>query len=305
MVADTFSPSITGVGRGLDVHLELGLLVLLDPERAAATVGNEDLINSQRRVRGQLERAVEASEGVGREVLGEDLVPLGILDLDGEGLAGELRGIRLIVAGARDPELEPHRRAGTIDRPVGDRVDLDLVVGRIVLAEGPDVREAQVSESALRRPRGDEPLVRSLRVVQLGDRDLELAVVVGLERERLGLDAELVLAVHLHHAPAEQLDVGPRNGLAGPRIGDEVVGLVRERLLDDDRVVEPDHDPAGVAPLHPRGQQVGAGLLERRGDGDPLVEVAGQRLQVQVPAGRRNGPGTVADSWRPGGSRCR
>ncbi len=62
--------------------------------------------------------------------LGEDLVPLGILDLDGEGLAGELRGIRLIVAGACDPELEPHRRAGTIDRPVGDRVDLHLVIRR-------------------------------------------------------------------------------------------------------------------------------------------------------------------------------
>ena len=45
-------------------------------------------------------------------------------------LAGEIRGIRLIVAGACDPELEPHRRAGTIDRPVGDRVDLHLVIGR-------------------------------------------------------------------------------------------------------------------------------------------------------------------------------
>ena len=100
-------------------------------------VGNEDLIDPQRRVGGQLERAVEAPEGVGREVLGEDLVPLGIVDLDGERLAGELRGVRLIVAGARDPELEPHRRAGTIDRPVGDRVDLHLVVGGVVPADMP------------------------------------------------------------------------------------------------------------------------------------------------------------------------
>ena len=150
-------------GRGLDRHLELGLLVLLDPERAAAVVGNEDLINAQRRVGGQLERAVEAAEAVGREVLGEDLVTLGILDLDGEGLAGEVRGIRLIVARARDPELEPHRRAGTIDRPIGDRVDLDLVVGRSVPAE-PRCSRSPGERVALRRPRGDEPLVIALPV---------------------------------------------------------------------------------------------------------------------------------------------
>ena len=75
------------------------------------------------------------------------------------------------------------------------------------------------------------------------------------------------------------------NGLAGARIGDEIVGLVCERLLDDDRVVEPDHDPAGVSPFHPRREQVGAGLLKRRGDGDPPVEMARQRLEVQVPLG--------------------
>ena len=98
--------------RGLDAHLELGLLVLLDPERAAAMVGDEDLVNSERRVRGQLERAVEAAEGVGLEVPGEDLLALGILDLDREGLAGEVGGVRLVVAGVRDPELEPDRLPG-------------------------------------------------------------------------------------------------------------------------------------------------------------------------------------------------
>ena len=64
--------------RGLDGHLELGLLVLLDPERAAAPVRDEDLVDAQRRVRGQLERAVEAAELVGLEVLGEDFSPLGL-----------------------------------------------------------------------------------------------------------------------------------------------------------------------------------------------------------------------------------
>ena len=89
--------------RGLDVHLELGLLVLLDPERAAAHVRDDDLVDPERRVRGQLELAVEAAERVGREVLGEDLLALGILDLDGERLAGEVGGVRLVVPGAGRP----------------------------------------------------------------------------------------------------------------------------------------------------------------------------------------------------------
>ncbi len=127
--------------RGLDVHLELGLLVLLDAERAAAPVGDEDLVDPQRRVGGQLERAVEAAEGVGLEILGEDLLPLGIVDLDGEGLAGEIRGVGLVVAGVRDPELELDRPAGAIDRPVGDRVDLHLVIGGVVPAGAPDVEK--------------------------------------------------------------------------------------------------------------------------------------------------------------------
>ena len=56
---------------------------------------------------------------------------------------------------------------------------------------------------------------------------MDLAVVVGLGAERLGLDAELVLAVDLHHAPAEELDVGLGDRLAGAGVGDEVVGLAR------------------------------------------------------------------------------
>ena len=90
MVAVTFSPSITGLVGAVDVHLELGLLVLLDPERAAASIGNEDVIDPERRVGRQLERAVEAAELVGREVLGEDFFTLGIVDLDVERLAGEI-----------------------------------------------------------------------------------------------------------------------------------------------------------------------------------------------------------------------
>ena len=36
-----------------------------------------------------------------------------------------------------------------------------------------------------------------------------------------------------------------------------------------------------------RGEKVGACFLKRGRNGDPLVEVAGQRLQIQVPAGDR------------------
>ena len=154
--------------RGLDAHLELGLLVLLDPERAAALIGDEDLVDPQRRVGGQLERAVEAPESVGLEVAGIDLLTLGILDLDGEGAAGEIRGVRLVVAGVRDPELEPDRPAGPIDRPVGDRVDLHLVIGGVVPTGGVDVREALVRPPAFGRAGGDNPLVVSLRVVRFG-----------------------------------------------------------------------------------------------------------------------------------------
>ena len=188
-------------------------------------LGHEDLVDSQGRVRGQLERAIEAAEGVGREVPGEDLVALGILDLDREGLAGELRGVRLIVAGMRDPELEPHRLTGTIDRPVGDRVDLHLVVSRVMLTGGPrSCVKPEMGKPALGRPRGDRatgsvPWRRPGSFVG----NLDLAVVVGLERQCLGLDVELVLAVHLHHPPAEKLDVRPGYGLAGAGIGDEVV----------------------------------------------------------------------------------
>ena len=51
-------------------------------------------------------------------------------------------------------------------------------------------------------------------------------------------------------AATRKVDAGPGNGLAGPRVGDEVVGLARERFLDDDRVIEPDHDAAGVSAFH-------------------------------------------------------
>ena len=153
-----------GLGGSLDVHLELGLLVLLDPERSAAHARDGDLVNAKGRIRRQLDRAVEAAEGVGLEVPGQDLLTLGILDLDGEGLAGEVRGVGLIVAGVGHPELEPDGLAGPIDRTVGDRDHLDLIVGRVVVLGSPDLSEAEMRQAALGGSRGAKPLEDALVV---------------------------------------------------------------------------------------------------------------------------------------------
>ena len=40
--------------------------------------------------------------------------------------------------------------------------------------------------------------------------------------------------------------------------------------------LQPDHDPAGVAPLYPGGEQVGAAYLRGDGDSDSPVAVAGR-----------------------------
>src|SRR5262249_43833031 len=66
------------LGRGVDADFELGLLVLLNSERAAAMLRNHDPIYPQRRVGWELERTVEAAEDVGYELLGKDLITPGI-----------------------------------------------------------------------------------------------------------------------------------------------------------------------------------------------------------------------------------
>ncbi len=58
-----------------------------------------------------------------------------------------------------------------------------------------------------------------------------------------------------------------------------------KRFFDDRRVVEPDDDSARVAVGHFGDEQIGAGLLQRRGDGDPAIKVIGPRLQLQIPRG--------------------
>ena len=51
-------------------------------------------------------------------------------------------------------------------------------------------------------------------------------------------------------APAEEIDAGTRNRLAGAGVGDKVIDFAIERFFHDDRIVEPDHDAADVATFH-------------------------------------------------------
>ena len=215
MVAGTFSPSITGFLGASMLTSNSGFLYSSTRNELAPTLGMKTMINPERRVRGQLERTIESAELVGHESLGEDLFALGILDLDRETLAREFAGTRLVIASAADPELEPDGTAGTVNRPVGDGIGLDLIVGRINEPAEPDVRESEVSEPPLGCPGGDEPLIVSPGVGQLRQRNENLAVVVGPGLQGLRLDAVLVLAVHVEHAPAEEFDVGLGNRLAG------------------------------------------------------------------------------------------
>ncbi len=144
-----------------------------------------------------------------------------------------------------------------------------------------------MGQPALRHAGGDQPLEVPVLAVQLGRGYLELAFPVGRPRERPGLDAVLILAGCLHGAPPEEVEAGPGDGPAGAGVGHEVIALAVEPLFHDDRVVEPDHDAAGVAPFHLRCEQIGASFLKRCRDADPPVEMSRPRFQVQVPPSDR------------------
>ena len=117
---------------------------------------------------------------------------------------------------------------------------------------------------------------------RIGD---HLAVGVGKLGELVGDDFVPRRIVVIDQPPAEELDVGLRDRLAGDGVGHEVIGLAGQRLLDDRRIVDPDDDEAGVAAGHFGPEQIRAGLLQRRGDGDAAVEVVRARLERHLPLG--------------------
>ena len=124
------------------------------------------------------------------------------------------------------------------------------------------------------------PGILSLQLCGVGR---HLAVVVGQLGEVRG--GNLVLPSDAALPIAEELHVGPGNRLAGDRVRDEVPRLAVELLLDDDRIADPDDDSADIALVHFRRQQIRPGLLQRRRDGDPLVEVLAVRFELEIPAG--------------------
>jgi len=103
------------LGGRLDLDLELGLLVLLDAERAdPSTARQADPVDAEGGLVGDLELAIEAAVLVGRVGVLEDLLALGIIDLDGELLAGIRRLPFAVVLGLVGPDLEPDLLLGPI-----------------------------------------------------------------------------------------------------------------------------------------------------------------------------------------------
>ena len=85
--------------------------------------------------------------------------------------------------------------------------------------------------------------------------------------------------------PAEELDVGLRNGFARRRVRNVVQHLLIKRLADNHHVINPDDDLAGVSIIHFCSNQVRSWLLQRRCDGDSIVNVIRSRLQSDRPVG--------------------
>ncbi len=103
----------------------------------------------------------------------------------------------------------------------------------------------------------------------------ELGEVLRVDREAVAVDVPLPVA--------EELEVGFGNRRAGDCVGQEVQGFVRQRLLHERRVAHPEHDVALVASLELSGQQIGAGLLQRRRHRNAAVEVVWPRLEIERP----------------------
>ena len=85
--------------------------------------------------------------------------------------------------------------------------------------------------------------------------------------------------------PAEELDVGLGDRLAGIRVGDVVPRLLVQGFLDDGGVGDPHDDARQVSSRHFGCHEVGSCLLKRSGDRDAFVEVFGTRFDLEVPCG--------------------
>ena len=118
----------------------------------------------------------------------------------------------------------------------------------------------------------------------------DLSVGIGVFGELGGRDVGLtqlngLVPVEVFDVITEELDIGLGDGFAGDGVGDEVIGAVAEGFIDDDRVIEPGDDAAGVAVFHFGLDEVGAGIGEGRFDIDAAVPVIGGWIEIEVPIG--------------------
>ena len=241
-------------------------------------------IDAQRRIVRNLPIPFDPTVFVRRHLLLPQPRPLRVDQFQAERLAGELGCVRHVVLGVADPELVVHRLFRPINGPVGNRIGLGRVVVLVVAAVVPDAVEAHKGETIGIVRRRDEPLEVGRQSCGVDDR---LSLGVGefgrffcrdIPPRAVSADALLL--------PTEEVQLGLRDRGAGFGVGDEVEGGIGERLADDDRVIEPQNEIRRIAVAHLRFDQIGARLFEWNVDGDPLVEMIGPRIELQVPPRR-------------------
>ena len=86
-------------------------------------------------------------------------------------------------------------------------------------------------------------------------------------------------------AVAEKINVHPRKGFAGDRIGNIIEHLLFKRFFNDDRVGHPDDNAGAVALRHPGHHQIRPGRFEgiREVDGYVPVPVTFVGIKFQLP----------------------
>ena len=258
-------------GRGVHLHLKFRLLVLLHPEILPGAIIDQQRVGAQGSAGGQGQGTGDPAKAVGHQGFLVHILALGVDDANRQAGARE-GGLVLLVKLARAaPDLELHALSGAIDRAVGDDEILDLVVLRLVLAVVPHAPEPQPGQAALGGGGGDQVLRHLLARLELGVGGNGLPLGVGLQGEAGG--------AHIRPAPGRGLgqallpvtkiiQVGPGHRLAGARVGHEGVhagvglAFLRQRLLHDHRVADPEHDEGFIAILDFATHQIGPGLLE-------------------------------------------
>ena len=108
MVADTFSPSITGLVGASTVTSNSGFLYSSTRNEPPPCVGHEDLINPSIASEGSSNEPSKPPNASAVNSLAKTLSPLGFW-ISTVKLGRRTPSVPLIIAGTGDPELEPNR----------------------------------------------------------------------------------------------------------------------------------------------------------------------------------------------------